>query len=46
MIRYDYCRECGERCKVLNNGVSHHVDADNNVDYDADSDHTAIPETE
>jgi len=46
MTRFDYCRECGERCKVLNNGVSHHVDENDNIDYDADSEHVAIPETE
>jgi hypothetical protein len=42
----NYCRECGTRCKVLENGVSHHIDEDDNTDHEADADHVAIPEFE
>lgn len=45
-MRIDYCKECGERCKVLDNGVSHHIDADDCTDHNADANHVAIPETE
>ena len=45
-MRIDYCKECGEKCKVLDNGISHHIDNDHSVDYDADADHCAIPENE
>jgi len=37
------CRECGQEMKI-EAGVSYHLDADGNVDHDADADHVAIAE--
>lgn len=42
----DVCRECGEPCFVTDDGVSHHTDADGNIDHDQDADHAPIPEGE
>lgn len=33
------CHQCGEPYEIDNNGVANHVDADGNIDYDADADH-------
>ncbi|SOK58816.1 hypothetical protein [Yersinia phage fHe-Yen9-03] len=38
------CKECGNNCNVLSNGVVHHYDEDDKIDYDLDGDHVAIPE--
>jgi hypothetical protein len=44
------CIECGERCCVgpcaheSSEGVSHHLDADGDVDYDRDIEHVALPD--
>jgi len=37
------CRECGEPCFVDDSGVSHHGTPDE-IDYNADGAHVAIPE--
>lgn len=38
------CYECGAGASVDENGVSNHLDADGNIDYDADAEHVAIPD--
>jgi len=39
------CRECGMEVTVdEQSGVSSHLDADGNIDYDSDIDHVAIPD--
>jgi len=39
------CRECGTGVTVdEQSGVSNHLDADGNIDYDSDGDHVAIPD--
>ena len=39
------CRECGEPCFLTAAGVAHHGEPDE-IDYDADARHVAIPEAE
>lgn len=38
------CIECGEPTTVGDDGVSHHIDFDERIDWEADRDHVAIPE--
>lgn len=39
-----WCGECGEECWVEDNGVSHHYgDSIDDIDYDLDADHVAVP---
>lgn len=38
------CKECGNDCKVDNNGIVNHYNEDDKIDYDLDADHVAIPE--
>lgn len=40
------CAECGESVIVDANEVSHHVDADGDIDHDRDAEHVALPEVE
>lgn len=37
-----HCYECGEPMMLDENEVSHHLDADGNIDHDADADHVAL----
>lgn len=39
-----HCFECGENMITLDNGVTHHVDDDGDIDHDADGDHVAYGE--
>lgn len=39
------CAECGGECVVEEDGVSHHLTADGEVDHDADADHVALDES-
>lgn len=39
------CTECGGECVVEEDGVSHHLTADGQVDHDADADHVALDES-
>lgn len=39
------CTECGGECVVEEDGVSHHLTADGDVDHDADADHVALDES-
>jgi hypothetical protein len=34
------CHQCGEPMFVNENGVTHHLDSDGRIDYDADAEHT------
>lgn len=36
------CSECGGECVVEEDGVSHHLTVDGQVDHDADADHVAL----
>ncbi len=40
-----YCLECGDYCFVTEQGIAHHGNPDN-IDFDADAEHTAVPEPE
>lgn len=40
------CSECGEPMRVGDDGVSHHIDFDERIDWEADRDHTPIAEVE
>ena len=39
------CQQCGEPCFTTDNGVTYHGEPDD-IDYDADADHVALPDTE
>ena len=41
-----FCYECGEPVVTEENGVSHHLNDDGEIDYDADADHVALDERE
>lgn len=36
------CRECGNHMVIKADGVSHHVNDEGDVDFDADADHVAV----
>lgn len=39
------CSECGGECVVEEDGTSHHLNANGEVDHDADADHVALDES-
>ena len=46
-----FCRECGEECRVNDDGTSNHVfdalhENAEEVDHDRDADHVAVPDNQ
>lgn len=41
-----FCNECGCGCVRSEDGITNHVTDDNDIDYNLDADHVALPENE